>query len=86
MTGNPDAQPVIAEIDLRPHGSGTIQYNKSGLWIDPSAPGFNEYRTAITDEEAGREPSAEFYSSVRGTSMEIRSHEDLPRRTTLYGC
>jgi type I restriction-modification system DNA methylase subunit len=45
---------IIRNLDLNADGSGHITYNTENVWIDPSAPGFVNGRTAIIDEELVR--------------------------------
>lgn len=45
---------VIQEIKLNPDGTGHIQYNPSGVFVDPSAIGFTGTTTSIGDEELVR--------------------------------
>lgn len=55
ITANSAAKLVTEDIDFDPEdGQGFIRYASTGTWVDPSAPGFSGYRTAITDEELVR--------------------------------
>src|SRR4051812_26251848 len=55
ITADPASTNVITTLNLRADGTGTITYATSGVWIDPTAPGFGAGGTrAITDEEMVR--------------------------------
>ncbi|MFH1236073.1 MAG: N-6 DNA methylase [Parcubacteria group bacterium] len=51
---DPASRLVIASVNLKADGSGTITYNTKGVWIDPEAPSFSGATTEITDEELVR--------------------------------
>ncbi len=54
IIGEKDHNKVIQEIKLNPDGSGYIQYNPNGVFVDPLAIGFNGTTTDIGDEELVR--------------------------------
>lgn len=54
ILANSDYNKVIKEIKLNTDGSGYIQYNPDGVWVDPAAIGFTGTTTDIGDEELVR--------------------------------
>lgn len=45
---------TILRIKLKEEGGGSIEYNQSGVWIDPNANFVSQYQANITDEELVR--------------------------------
>lgn len=72
---NQPTTPVVLSIELLPDGSGSVAYNADGLWIDPSAPGFSNGRTALTDEELVRAYLLTRLTTVYGYSATKQSIE-----------
>ncbi len=54
ILAHPDHDQVLQDLTLNEDGTGSITYRTSAFWIDPSAPGFTDGRTAVGDEELVR--------------------------------
>lgn len=51
---HPERDRIIASISTDDSGKQTIRYEPSGVWVDPSAPGFTDTTCQLTDEELVR--------------------------------
>jgi type I restriction enzyme M protein len=54
IRSNPEHTQVISKIDMAPDGTGHLVYAPTGVWVDPSAPGFAGAKAPLTDEEVVR--------------------------------